>query len=78
MNSIASLTIGRNYLSSSEDFLLFVLLPLVLGEHESNVTLTAASLEHVLATLQKLSLRRHLRLLMINAGNKTILHNSCV
>lgn len=68
VNTFASLTVGRNYLCQENDILVNMLLQLIFETHPSHVKLDVKTRDHLLATLQKLSLRKKIRLKMIDAG----------
>ncbi|XP_046670218.1 lisH domain-containing protein ARMC9-like [Homalodisca vitripennis] len=62
INTVASLRAGRDYLASSHSLLVHLINTVKL---ESNVRLDNVTSDMLLATLQKLSLRRNARLMMI-------------
>ncbi|XP_054272696.1 lisH domain-containing protein ARMC9-like [Macrosteles quadrilineatus] len=62
LNAVASLRAGRDYLTASDSFMTHLMACL---KQESGARLDSVTSDMLLATLQKLSLRRHPRLLMI-------------
>ncbi|XP_025830347.1 uncharacterized protein LOC108735663 isoform X2 [Agrilus planipennis] len=64
LNCFASLKVGRDYLCQDEQFLTETLLPFVINEKYDSVIVQ----DMLIATLQKLSLRKRARQLMIEGG----------
>ncbi|KAB0802900.1 hypothetical protein PPYR_05086 [Photinus pyralis] len=65
MNTIASLTVGRDYMCQSEAHLLYLLS--IILKH-GNSTINDSTRDMLIATAQKLSLRYKQRVYMINSG----------
>lgn len=79
MNAIASLSIGRDYLTKDTSLVENIFIRIVLKEPRYDLLFDTATEEMAIATLQKLSLRNNQRLYMISAGILSffskILHN---
>lgn len=76
MNAIASLAVGRDYLTSNDCIILTLIDELLKDNDEDNSVIKDAIVhDHLLATLQKLSLRSAVRDKLIESGRlfKTIM-----
>ncbi|XP_071051450.1 uncharacterized protein [Onthophagus taurus] len=70
LNAISSCTLGRDYLCQDDRTIRFSIIPLVCGRNSqtNSIGISETTKEHLLVTLQKLSLRSKMRLVMIESG----------